>query len=334
MSQSTLREQLETAYSALEEKEEAVPIEPTPTPIIEAVPDKSGRDEQGRFVAKTEKVEIPEPVITPDPVRPTTWKKEYLPLWDKMAQGLSLTADEAKQLAKYTEQRENEYKTGVSTYKSEAQNAKQLQDAMTPFVPLLQQSNIQPAEWITNLGRAHQALALGSPEQKLQMFAKLAQDYGIPLQAVAQTQQGQPLDANTSFLMQHFQNLDGQVKNLAQWREQYISREVNSELAAFSANPAYPHFEALKEPMAQLLESGQAGNLDDAYWIALAKNKDLRESLTKLPAAPTTQQAVQKAKSKAVSTKSSTPSGTGPASNTKDRRSLISEAYDASDGRV
>jgi len=39
---------------------------------------------------------------------------------------------------------------------------------------LLQENNIAPQQWISNLGTAHKTLALGSPQEKLQMFAQLA----------------------------------------------------------------------------------------------------------------------------------------------------------------
>ena len=67
--------------------------------------------------------------------RPTTWKKEYLPIWDKLTAGEQLTPEESLKLAEYSNQRESEYKKGVSTYKQEADNAKSLVEAIAPFVP-------------------------------------------------------------------------------------------------------------------------------------------------------------------------------------------------------
>ena len=99
--------------------------------------------------------EKPQEIDKPKPVRPTTWKKEYLPIWDKLTAGEQLTPEESLKLAEYSNQRESEYKKGVSTYKQEADNAKSLIEAISPFVPELQKQNIHPAAWINNLGRAH-----------------------------------------------------------------------------------------------------------------------------------------------------------------------------------
>ena len=73
---------------------------------------------------------------------------------------------ELSKLQEYIMQREQDYAKGVSTYKSQWDQAAPIYEAMQPFIPILQEHNIQPQQWIQNLGRAHQVLAMGSPEQK------------------------------------------------------------------------------------------------------------------------------------------------------------------------
>ena len=108
--------------------------------------------------------------------RPTTWKKEYVEVWNKMQEGKPLDKAEFAKFAEYANQRESEYKKGVSAYKAEADNARELTQAIGPFIPELQKHGIHPAAWINNLGRAHYTLANGTYEQKVQMFHRLAQD--------------------------------------------------------------------------------------------------------------------------------------------------------------
>ena len=111
--------------------------------------DEPLRNEKGQFVSK-EEAETPvkasadevtqeveeqveeKPAIEAKPAlnRPTTWKKEYLPIWDKLTAGQQLSFEEAFKLAEYTNQREAEYKKGVSTYRQEAERAKQLEEAV------------------------------------------------------------------------------------------------------------------------------------------------------------------------------------------------------------
>lgn len=86
--------------------------------------------------------------------------------------------------------------------------------------------------------------------------------------------------------------------------------------------------------MAQLLELGKAQDLDSAYKLALRWNDDLwgqeQEKLLQQAKAEATKQAqIQKAKSAAVSVKSTTPSGkTLDGVDTKDRRAVIGSAFD------
>jgi hypothetical protein len=92
----------------------------------------------------------------------------------------------------------------------------------------------------------------------------------------------------------------------------------------------FPHFDVVREEMAQLLELGKAQDLETAYKKAVRMNDDVwaLEQERLLAAAKQTSnkaQQVAKAKTVAVSPKSSTPRGTVSTTEKKDRRSLIAE---------
>lgn len=356
--QNTLRDRLEANFTASDEGTLNQALSATPiSEISEAVETPSqesqrDRDEQGRFKGKQEdeliqssaNQEDQATIVPIDPVptisRPTTWKKEYLGMWDKLATGLPLTTEESRKLAEYNSQREKEYATGVSTYKAEAQNAKNLQEAMAPFIPSLQQSNIDPATWIKNLGNAHQYLVNGSPEQKIQMFQKLAQDYGVPLGAV---QQGDQLDPVVPQLMEYIQKLESKVNTVTGWKESQEQQSLQQQISKFNDAAKYPHFEQVRGTMAQLLESGLAQDLDRAYEKAIrmddsvwSAEQERQANAIAAKQAADKQAAVSKAKATAVSVKSTTPSGKTASLEPKDRRSLIAAKFDAisNGGRV
>jgi len=329
--QNTLREALEASFDQVNETVEASPPSQETVEVVETKP----RDEQGKFAPKEEvKAVEPAPQIEeekPANQRPTTWKKEYLPIWDKLSTGQALTPEESSKLAAYSNQRENEYKTGVSTYKAEAQQAKMLQDAIAPFVPDLQSQNIAPQQFIQNLGNAHMMLVKGTPEQKINVFARLAQEYGVPLNAVAQTSQGGQLDPTVMQLMQELQAVKGQVSGVAGWRDQIENQKIQDQLSEYSDATKYPYFEMVRGNMAQLLESGKAQTLKEAYEQASEPIETMfNQRLEQVQVKPvqSNQEAVKQAKAKAVSTKSSTPSGSVVTSSAKDRRALLSEAVD------
>ena len=64
--------------------------------------------------------------------RPSTWKKEYVQIWDKMEKGEQISKEDFTKFAEYANQRESEYKKGVSTYKAEADRAKSYENAIAP----------------------------------------------------------------------------------------------------------------------------------------------------------------------------------------------------------
>lgn len=327
----TLRDAIESNLDAAEAGTLGSPQET----VVEPETGDPIRDDQGRFSKPPEA----EPEVVPEPEeelrRPTSWKKDYLPLWDKLATGQPLSAEEAKKVAQYSQQREKEFASGVSTYKAEADNAKTLHEALAPFLPELQANGIHPAAWINNLGRAHQTLAKGSIQERIQMFQKLAQDYQVPLSAFSQQQDG-GVDPLVGQLMQQIQSLSGQVNTVASWRDQQEQQQLQGMLSPFSDVEKYPHYEQVRLTMAQLLESGVAQDLDTAYKKAVRLDDDAWKSEQNRTAqASAAQQAVAKAKAKAVSVKSTTPSGQTRTSDAKDRRSMLAESLDAAfEGRV
>ena len=276
------------------------------------------------------------------PSRPTTWKKEYVEIWDKMEKGEQLKKEDFVKFAEYANQREAEYKRGVSAYKAEADNARQLTEAIGPFVPELQSQGIHPVAWINNLGRAHMILSKAPYDQKVQMFHRLANDYGIQLdQNAIQMPEQAYVDPYQQQLMQQLQATQQQVQQLSAIREQEENNRLMSEISRVSSNKErFPHFEMVREDMAQLLERGLAQDLESAYAKAVRMNDEAykleQEKLLKSAGNQASKaQQVAKAKATAVSPRSATPSGQVSKTDAKDRRSLLlASLAEAESGRV
>jgi hypothetical protein len=321
----------------------------------ESTPEESNdRDEKGRFKGKSEEAssqddsnQESEPVAEASDVaeeikRPTTWKKEYRDVWDKMQEGKPLDKEEFVKFAEYANQREAEYKKGVSAYKGEADNARQLTEAIGQFAPELQAQGIHPVAWINNLGRAHMVLSKAPYEQKVQMFHRLAQDYGIQLNSDSlQMPEQAYVDPYQQQLMQQLQATQQQVQQLSAIREQEENARLSNEISRVSSDKErFPHFEMVREDMAQLLERGLAPNLETAYAKAVRMNDEaFKLEQEKLLRSANTQaskaQQVAKAKATAVSPRSVTPSGQVSKTDAKDRRSmLMASLADAEGGRV
>lgn len=361
----SLRDTIESAVNTVEENQ-LPPADPVTTespspetpkgaePAQPAGPGRTAgrpRDEKGRLLpgapdpeAKKAAVSpaAPAPELTlapaPAPSRkpPSSWKKE---MWDHYGK-LDPT------LQDYIEQREGEFAKGVSTYKQEYESVKPLVEALEPLMPTLRQYNIQPAQWITNMGNAHHSLVFGNPQQKLQMFTKLAQDYGVPLQALYDPQ------AQQQFLMQQSVQPPAPQPDVRQLVQQELTQvRAEQDLETFKSatgadgKPLHPHFDTVRNTMAQLLEAGAANDLNDAYEKAKRLHDDIwtQEQQAKSDASRAQQEAAAKAaqdaktrqvaqaRSVAVSPRTATP-GAEAVKTTKGIRSSVEAAFDAHTG--
>ena len=352
--QDTLRETLEKAYDEHVEPEVSTPVE-SETPKTETVSaeEKPGRtagrprDEKGRLLPGAPQKEQPkeqpvaaappsvaaEPAKT-RPARPSSWKKEYWDHWDKL--------DPA--LAEYIHQREGEYASGVSTYKNEWERAKPLIDAVAPYQADFERFGINPAQQIAKYAEVHKTLALGSPEQKLGMFLRMAQEYRIPVeQLFVKDEQGQVF-FNQQLMQQHAQaqaqppaqNVQEIVaKTFAQYLGQQQARDFIAAKDA-SGNPVHPHYEVVRETMAQLLDAGLANDIPSAYEAALRhpRHSEIFDAQQKLAREKEDAERQRKAKEDAerarrntVSPRTATPSGTTTGA-AKGLHAQLEEAYD------
>ena len=341
----SLREALTNALNEAEE----LPVTETVGKVFEQTEDpvkaveetaeqaeQRARDEKGRFAAKDSAAPAPKPDATipvaeaqPAPAAveplkpPSSWKKDY---WDHFGK-----LDPA--VAKYIHEREQQFASGVSTYRQEAEKAKELYQAIAPFQSILNQHGIQPGQWISQLGNAHMRLVQGSPQEKLAIFQKLAQDYGVSLESV-QTGQVGPVEQYLSPLQEQIRQLQGQFSNWQQTTEQQKQQETQQQIEAFKAQA--PHFETVRETMGQLLGAGVAKDLQDAYDKALRMNDELfaQAQQAKQAEAEKARQAaeaarVNKAKANAISVRGSTPAGTTVTKANQGLRSMLEEQVES-----
>ena len=328
------RSMLEAALDTAEEAHDEEPLE-----VPEVLPEDNAKEsvetetshqyneEPAEYFsfAKSEESDEEKEKIT----RPSTWKKEYVNIWDKMEKGEQIDKEDFVKFAEYANQRESEYKKGVSTYKAEADRAKGYENAIAPYAQDLQRRGIQPTQYIENLVRAEQILSNASYDQKVQVFQKLASDYGIQLNGNGQVTQ---LDPYTQQLMNQLNQVNQEVSSIKGRFAQEENQRLMGEIERVRSNvEQFPHFDVVREEMAQLLELGKAQDLETAYKKAVRMNddvwaleqdrllKDAKQSAIKA-------QQVAKAKAAAVSPRSTTPSGkVSNPEDKKDRRSLIAD---------
>lgn len=249
---------------------------------------------------------------------PASWKKDYHEAWT--------TAD--PKLKEYAWKREEEMKAGVQPLLSKAQFADQMQQAIEPYMQNIRGLGIEAPQAVKALMEADNVLRHGSPQQKQVYFAQLAQQYGINMGDV----QIQPTDPNFYAIQNELAQVRGEVLNWKQAQETAQNQALLQEINQFQTKAEY--FEEARPTMIQLLNSGVAKDLDDAYQKAIRLDNDLftkhqqaSQGAADAAKREASNRAAKAAKAAAVSVKSSTP-GAATSTKAQDRRSLLAEQFD------
>jgi hypothetical protein len=314
----------DTRREKLLEQFEQVESAPAGETVREDVP----RDEQGKFAAKEleqtmmqqaqESVEQAEEPVWKRP--PASWKKDYHDVWQ--------TADD--RMKEYAWQREEQMKAGVQPLMEKARLADQFQEVLNPYMDTIRGLNIEPTQAVKALMEADHALRFSDPQQKQQLFMRLAQQYGVTLGGELQQQ---PFDPNISALQQELNRVRGEVMSWKEQQEQMQNQSLMGEINSFALKAE--HFEEARPTMISLLQSGVASTLEEAYEKAIRLDDNLYQQVqqSRQAQAETQQkvvanQAAKKARAAAVSVRSAAPGAT-TATKAQDRRSLLAEQFDS-----
>ena len=301
----------------------------------EPIENVGNRDPQGRFTRQTapqEPAEAEEPPVWKRP--PASWKKDYHEIWHK--------ADPRMQ--EYAWQREEQMRAGVEPLLSKAQFADAMQEAIQPYMTTIQGLGLQPEKAVAALMEADHKLRNSDPQTKLQYFYQLAQSYGINLGAMqGQTlqQPGVPqggVDPLVYQLQNELNNVRGEVMGWKQQQEMAQNQQLLNEISQFSLKAE--HFEDARPTMIQLLQSGMAETLEEAYDKAIRLNPELFDQVNKAQQAEVASKQAREAnkvakaaRAAAVSVRSATP-GANTAPKAASRRAILEEAFSETDARL
>lgn len=300
------------------------------------------RDESGKFVSKGDKPqaraaqttasqgEVEEaPVEEPVWKRPpASWKKDYHEVW--------ATAD--PRLQEYAYQREEQMKAGVQPLLEKAQFADQMREAIEPYIPTIRGLGIEPQDAVKKLMEADHNLRYGTPQQKFEIFTRLAQQYGVNLNESHSPSQQAMVDPMLSALQHELNSVRGEVLTWKQQQEQAQNQQLLGEIEQFSQKAEY--FEQARPTMIQLLQSGVATTLQEAYDKAVRLNDELFETVQQAQQAKleaekraAADRAAKSARAAAVSVRSATP-GVPTTTKAQDRRTLLAEQFDGMANRL
>ena len=222
-----------------------------------------------------------------------------------------------------------------------------------PYMARIQSMNAHPLVAVGELLKADHILSTAPPAQRAQFMARLISDYGVDIQALDNALVGKPVadpvDARVEQLLQQRLQPFQQFLTSQQEREQQFLRQQQEQAVTTVEQMAadttkYPHFEAVRDLMADAVEifskRGVNLSLEEAYNKAVAMDPTLSQANAARIAAETQAQQAAKLNGqaqqalKASSSVRGAPTGPiGGAPKASDRRATIAAAFEAASGR-
>jgi hypothetical protein len=160
-----------------------------------------------------------------------------------------------------------------------------------PYMARIQSFGVTPQQAISQLLQADYTLATSSKTQRAQLMAKLIKDYDVDVSeldaAIVAGMQGQqspqtPQQPDIQALVQ--QQLQQALAPIYQQQQQEQQRQqqaVDQTVEQMALDPKYPHFDEVREDMADIIDlaakRGLYVSLDEAYSRAIAFNPQVNQ---------------------------------------------------------
>ncbi len=226
--------------------------------------------------------------------------------------------------------REREISQGLERTAPARQHFERFSEVTKPFEPLLQAYGVDAIDAVKTLFSTRAALEIGTPEQKAQIVAGIVHDFGIDVAALDEllVKRG-PVQPFRAAPPPPPPARDPEVQALL---EHFKAVKVEKATAEIDKIASLPHFEELRDDIADVVESfhaaGRTISLESAYKRALAMNPDLEPASAAPPQISKSQAAAILASRNAASSVAGAPR-TGTEAAPTDRRSQIAAAFEA-----
>lgn len=324
-----------------------VPAESTSTETVPVITEPETKSAVTEPTSETKEPVIPVAPSPQDPIfnvekAPQSWRAPQREKWAK------LDPDVRQEIVR----RERD----ITKTLGETAQARQFQsnfvEVVQPYMARIQSLGVAPLAAIHELLKADHVLTTSPKAQRAQYMAKLITDYDVDIleldAALAGKAPVNPVDSRVEALLQErlapMQQFIESQRQQAMRAEQESGRQVTAAVNSMSDNPKFPHFEAVRQDMADLVEvsarRGRYLTLEQAYVQAVAMNPEVSAQVAQEREANARKTAAAEANRKAQqslqasSSVSGAPGGTlNGASGAEDRRSVIAAAFDSVGGR-
>jgi hypothetical protein len=358
-----LREALEAAIEKVESSEQsapaaqaAPPVEPPPSPSPEPPPVEQSAEQSAEQPAK-QSAEQPAEQLPTESQTPAEEKDEEEPQ-ERGQQRFSVhraphswQTQEAKDAWRHVPhaaraeiiRREREVMRVLGESGQARQVAKRFAEVIRPYEARIRSTGLDPLRAVDELMKADHVLSTAAPAKKAALVAQIVKEYGVDIaeldSALAGQPSGDPVAERVEQLVQQrlqpFQSFVQQQAQVEMQRRQAEQAQHAQTVQKMAVDPRYPHFDDVREVMADLIEAagnrGLALSLDEAYKRAVAI--DPRFAVSMQGQAQAANARAQKALNASVSV-GGAPNG-GPAASKPgaDLRSTIEAAFQQASGR-
>lgn len=212
---------------------------------------------------------------------PASWKKEAKGEWAALP----------LQARQEIHRREMEVQRVLNENAPIRKEMEEFRGTVAPFMARIQSLGVTPNQAVGHLLRADYALATGTPQQKAAFIDKLLQDYNVDIaeldSTISRRLGGQPqpqpqgFDPNqiSQLVQQQLQQALAPIYQQRQQQEQQVQQQATQTVEQMSLDPKYPHFDAVREDMADLMElNSRRGiyiSIEQAYNRAVSMNPEL-----------------------------------------------------------
>lgn len=248
----------------------------------------------------TPEVTAPPATATPTPATPATpetppktWRKEASAVW------ASLPSEAKSEILK----REEDIFKGIESYKADATMGKSIKSVIAPYEGIFRQLRIDPIAQVGSLLRTHHNLATGTPEVKRAILLDIAKQCGADLGQ----SEGEPpyIDPAVKLLQTELNTVKSQLSVAERTRQSELAAANKRQVDSFAADPKNVYFNEVAATMANLLNRGIVGTLQDAYdqaiWLTpTVRAKEVAKAHTTAATSATTAAKAQVAKAKAA----------------------------------
>lgn len=324
----SLRDTLEEAIDEHDPEHELVPAS-----ADDSTPSAEGAEPPGAAQSKTADPAGSPPAASPSETppqapasntplnAPAQWKPEVKEMWNTLP----------RRVQEEVLRREADSMRLIGSVGPKIRMADEVSQHLQPFAEKLSANGIGPSAFLGDVFSSIKILAGGNPQERAEVVANIVQSYGVDVR---------DLDRILTFRIQRPEVYQARevmhrantiIQQNTAGIEQQSAHQAEVALAAFAADPKHEFLPDVRELMADLIDSGRAKSLEDAYAAAVWANPDTRKILLQREAQSRAKGKNQRATvaRRASAAVHGSPSLPGPAANNGAQNMSLRESIEA-----